>query len=158
MHPNFTYGELENGELKIITEKLKDRLPSIFVDLGCGQGEICQQALALGLFEKIYGQEIVVKRLAQALKKRHSSIIYKFADLSKQIPIISKPGLAYICATCFEHDLLKAICHQIDTNRYYQACASLKPIPFCSSRWTVADIFSVQCSWDQSLCYLYERL
>lgn len=157
MHPNFTYGELCSGELKRILSYCSLKSIKEFWDLGSGQGEVCQQALELNIFQKIHGLEYLPQRLALALKKRNPDIFFQWADLHTPLSKPETPSMVYLCATCFENSLLQAISKSVTRYQEFRICASLKPLPLSSSNWKVPKIVRVSCSWDDALCYIYER-
>lgn len=157
-HTNYTYGELIERELVKVLKPTASTLCHNFIDLGSGNGNICREASKLKKFKKVYGAEVLPSRIYQALKQPRDNITYKFCNLQYQVPSMSEATIAYICATCFEHDLLKAISHNVTNERHYKVIASLKPLPLSSQSWAPPKVISVQCSWDSSPCYIYTRL
>ena len=157
MHENYTYGELLESELKKIISSINGQLPEAFIDLGCGKGNICHEAAKIDIFKKVYGIELLPQRLARALKIKNKKVQFFLANLEKNLPKARYRTLAYICATCFEYSLLEKIAHNLSLDDGYQYVASLKPLPLTSAQWQRPQVFFVECSWDSSPCYLYQR-
>jgi hypothetical protein len=157
MHKNFTYGTLEKNELVKIIEAAGTPIPSYFIDLGAGNGQVCQQASELNCFDKVFGIELIPIRLYHALLKRSPRIYYSHGNLYHGLPGFKRDTFAYLCSTCFSADLQKAISLHLQKNENIKKIASLKPLPLSSKNWKFLKRIFVQCSWDKAPCYLYQR-
>lgn len=157
MHTNFTYGFLQENQLENILHAAGKSLPRYFIDLGCGHGELCQEAVKLGVFEKVFGIELLPKRLYRALLQKNQHITYLYGNLFQKLPMMEQETFAYLCSTCFNAQLQKAISEHLQKNSHYKIVASLKPLPLSSQYWKLKTRIFVECSWDRAPCYIYER-
>lgn len=157
-----TYGEILTPSLCQVLSQFPFHAQDVWLDLGSGMGKTLLTTMLATPIQTLIGYEAndaltqiaqtVFSNLPQDLTQNRQIILKTANFLEENLNVAT---LAYICATCFTEDLLDAIAEKLNQSTNLRMVISLKPIdrlqlPFQRT-------YSVECSWDSSLVYIYQR-
>lgn len=160
-----TYGELLYPSVKKMFNEFKPKESDVFLDLGSGLGKCALQAFMQTPVKKVIGIEASEGLFSQskvAAEKLKNDFPFFWND-NRQLDLRCANFLTadwqdttvvYTCSTCFTQNLLAEIGRKINRHTSVQQVLSLRPLPTLE-RLKLTNVFSVECSWDSSLCFHY---
>ncbi len=157
-----TYGEMAFESIYKLATRINLSEQDVLMDLGSGYGKF---ALSLPLMSlcQVIGVEAQQKMHTLALQKRGELEQVLEEPLASQVQFehanflesdFDRATILYSCSTCYSYSLLWALGKKINASKVPMVL-SLKPIPSLE-RLTCRGSFSVECSWDSALCYVYQ--
>ena len=162
---SLTYGEMLYPSVKKLLNKLQIESNDIFLDLGSGLGKLALQVWMQTILKSVIGIEAREELSRQTNEVVHQ--IYQgfpfFWENDRHFKIITgdflntdweKATIVYTCSTCFRPELLTAIGDRLNSETSVMQVLSLRALP-TFTRLPLKEVFSVECSWDTALCYLY---
>lgn len=160
-----TYGELLYPSVKKMLGEFNPKESDVFLDLGSGLGKCALQAFMQTPVKKVLGIEASDRLFEQShvafLKLKNDFPFFWQGD--RQLELMhdnfltadwQDTSLVYTCSTCFTQNLLAEIGRKINQHTSVQQAMSLRPLPTLT-RLKLKNVFSVECSWDSSLCFHY---
>ncbi len=161
---SITYGELLYPSVKKMLKQIALRSDDVFLDLGSGIGKCALQVFMQSDVHKVVGIEASNLLHEQALKicqqVKTDFPFFWFDD--RQLNFIGdnflkanwqQATVVYTCSTCFTQELLVAIGNKINQQATVKQVLSLRPLP--TLKMPLKKVFSVECSWDSALCFVY---
>jgi len=160
-----TYGELLYPSVRKMLAEYKSKETDVFLDLGSGLGKCALQAFTQTPVKKVIGIEAADGLFAQstvAYERLKNDFPFFWND-NRQLELRhgnfltadwQDTTLIYTCSTCFTQNLLAEIGRKINQHTSVQQVISLRPLPTLE-RLKLQNVFSVECSWDSSLCFHY---
>lgn len=160
-----TYGELLYPSVKKMLGEFHPKEDDVFLDLGSGLGKCALQAFMQTPVKKVLGIEASDPLFEQShavFEKLKTDFPFFWED-NRQLQLIhgnflttdwQDTSLVYTCSTCFTQNLLAEIGRKINQQESVQQAMSLRPLPTLT-RLKLKNVFSVECSWDSSLCFHY---
>lgn len=162
---NLTYGEMFYPSVKQLIKKIDFSSAPIFLDLGSGLGKFILQVFMQTTSSKVIGIEFrreLSEQSSEAIRFIHEAFPF-FWENGRQLKVVEgdflkkdweHANIVYACSTCFHSDLLAAIGERINKEFSVKQVFSLRPLPTLE-RLSLKEVFTVECSWDSTLCYHY---
>lgn len=162
-----SYGEILYPSVNKLLSAIKLSERDVFVDYGSGLGKIVIQIFLKSLVKEAYGIEILPELHLYAMKASQK-LQHDLPDFYKEdrkltfllgnfleIPL-SKATVALVNSTCFTPQLLSDLGKIIEHSPNIHTVLSLRPI-HTLQRLVFKKTIRIECSWDTTLCYLYQE-
>lgn len=161
-----TSGEIQLSGINKILGLISIKADDHFMDLGSGTGKVVLHFFLRTCVKQSSGIEIVDNQYAcsNQIAARVKADVPSLFQLDKKLNYIHGDFLIesfhdatilLIASPCFTPTMLDKIAGMIDLNIKIHTVISLRPL-INLKRLVCRKVFSVDCSWDTSLCYLYE--
>lgn len=159
-------GEILAPSINKLLQIIKPTAQDIFFDLGAGSGKVVMQVFLNSPVKEAHGIEILstpYQKAHTAIEKVKMDCPYLFENQRKlsilrgsflEIPFHTAT-IALINATCFEPTLIWELGKQLNQAPHLHTILSLRPIPSLNSL-SFKQAVRIHCSWDASLCYIYQ--
>lgn len=160
-------GEILFPSVELLLSKMQLTAEDHFVDLGAGHGKVILQVLLQTMTRTITGIEIVASAYARAkhaLQRLQVAQPHLFSKRNLQlihgdffsVQLKPQPTVVWLNATCFSQSMLHKLALLLNCYTELRMIISLRPLLHLE-RCKFVKRFSVECSWDTALCYVYER-
>jgi hypothetical protein len=161
-----TYGEILYLSVDKLLAELAFTENDIFLDLGSGLGKIVLQCFLQTPVRESSGIEYFPQLHEQATTalQRVQRELPEFFHNNRSVKLLLGDffEIPWTAATvvltgspCFSARFLKKLAQCLDTQPTLRSVVSLRPLPLTG--FTLQKALRVECSWDTSLCYLYQR-
>lgn len=150
------YGETPPDLLEKLLDILAPRPGELFVDLGCGAGNVCAAVLARGIRVLGIERNPELAKAARAYLGAAPADRWEFREADFLDTDWSHANLAYATTTRFPDSLLETLAERLERAPHLRAIAGLgRPFPL---GWTRRDLGEHLVRWNPGGDYRWEHL